>query len=67
MLWADNKSITLQIVFPEKAFKKHISSHFHFFKGDVQALLFFFLLSCTVLLNVGRLQLELKVQKDLLP
>lgn len=51
MLWADNKSITLQIVFPEKACKKHISSHFHFFKGDVQALLFFFLLSCTVLLN----------------
>ena len=62
MLWADNKNIAMQILFLEKACKKHISSHFLFFRGDVQALLFFFLLSCTVLLK----QLELKVQKDLL-
>lgn len=42
MLWADNRSIALQIVLPEKACKKHISSRFYFFRGDIQAFLVFF-------------------------
>lgn len=49
MLWADNRSIAMQIVFPEKACKKPIFfSHFYFFKRVFRHFWFSFYESCCV-------------------
>lgn len=64
MLWADNRSIAMQILFPEQAFSIHISSHFYFSNFTFPREMFrYFLLSLPVLVSVEQLQLELKCRE----